>query len=61
MTAPGTRLRALVVDDERPALDELVYLLSQDPRVGEVVTSGLGSAIRRGTAWTRHRSPARQP
>lgn len=39
MTAPGTRLRALVVDDERPALDELVYLLSQDPRVGEVLTS----------------------
>ncbi len=27
----------LVVDDERPALDELQYLLDQDDRVGEVV------------------------
>jgi DNA-binding LytR/AlgR family response regulator len=26
----------LVVDDERPALDELAYLLNRDPRVGEV-------------------------
>lgn len=32
-------LRALVVDDERPALDELAYLLAQDDRVGEVLTS----------------------
>lgn len=31
-------LRVLVVDDERPALDELAYLLSQDDRVGEVIT-----------------------
>jgi DNA-binding LytR/AlgR family response regulator len=31
-------LRVLVVDDERPALDELAYLLSQDDRVGEVLT-----------------------
>ena len=30
-------LRVLVVDDERPALDELQYLLDQDDRVGEVV------------------------
>ncbi len=30
-------LRVLVVDDERPALDELQYLLTQDERVGEVV------------------------
>ncbi len=30
-------LRVLVVDDERPALDELSYLLEADPRVGEVV------------------------
>lgn len=37
MTTP--RLRALVVDDERPALDELAFLLSRDPRVGEVLTS----------------------
>jgi len=31
-------LRVLVVDDERPALDELAYLLSEDDRVGEVLT-----------------------
>lgn len=30
-------LRVLVVDDERPALDELEYLLAKDDRVGEVV------------------------
>ena len=34
-----TSLRVLVVDDERPALDELAYLLARDHRVGEVVTS----------------------
>jgi DNA-binding LytR/AlgR family response regulator len=34
-----TRLRCLVVDDERPALDELAYLLARDERVGEVLTS----------------------
>jgi DNA-binding LytR/AlgR family response regulator len=32
-------LRALVVDDERPALDELAYLLAHDDRIGEVLTS----------------------
>jgi len=32
-------LRVLVVDDERPALDELAYLLAAEPRVTEVVTS----------------------
>jgi DNA-binding LytR/AlgR family response regulator len=39
MTAPrqARPLRVLVVDDERPALDELEYLLSQDDRIGEVV------------------------
>lgn len=31
-------LRVLVVDDERPALDELAYLLEGDDRVGEVLT-----------------------
>jgi DNA-binding LytR/AlgR family response regulator len=31
-----SHLRVLVVDDERPALDELTYLLEHDPRVGEV-------------------------
>ena len=37
--APATEepgLRVLVIDDERPALDELGYLLGRDPRVGEV-------------------------
>ena len=33
------RLRVLVVDDERPALDELRYLLERDDRVGEVLTT----------------------
>ena len=36
MAAQG--LRVLVVDDERPSLDELAYLLSRDPRVAEVRT-----------------------
>lgn len=31
-------LRVLVVDDERPALDELAFLLGRDPRVREVLT-----------------------
>ncbi|HWJ81796.1 MAG TPA: LytTR family DNA-binding domain-containing protein [Nocardioides sp.] len=30
-------LRVLVVDDERPALDELTFLLRADERVGEVI------------------------
>jgi DNA-binding LytR/AlgR family response regulator len=34
----GTALHVLVVDDERPALDELVFLLRRDPRV-ETVTA----------------------
>jgi DNA-binding LytR/AlgR family response regulator len=32
-------LRVLVVDDERPALDELAWLLERDPRVGSVTTT----------------------
>jgi DNA-binding LytR/AlgR family response regulator len=32
-------MRVLVVDDERPALDELAYLLAAEPRVTDVVTS----------------------
>ncbi len=32
------RLRVLVIDDERPALDELAFLLTEDPRVAEVLT-----------------------
>ena len=34
-----TPLRVLVIDDERPALDELAFLLERDPRVGGVLTS----------------------
>ncbi|MEU7525559.1 LytTR family DNA-binding domain-containing protein [Saccharothrix sp. NPDC042600] len=30
------RLRVLAVDDEAPALDDLVYLLKADPRIGHV-------------------------
>jgi DNA-binding LytR/AlgR family response regulator len=40
MTAAS--LRVLVVDDERPALDELVWLLGRDARVADV--RGAGSA-----------------
>jgi DNA-binding LytR/AlgR family response regulator len=32
-------LKVLVVDDERPALDELAFLLARDDRIGEVLTS----------------------
>ena len=31
-----THLKVLVIDDERPALDELTFLLGRDPRIGEV-------------------------
>jgi DNA-binding LytR/AlgR family response regulator len=37
-TSPSP-LRVLVVDDERPALDELAWLLERDPRVGSVTTT----------------------
>ena len=37
MTPAREPLRVLVVDDERPALDELQYLLQHDARIGEVV------------------------
>ncbi len=37
MTARPPGLRVLVVDDERPALDELTFLLGRDERVGEVL------------------------
>jgi DNA-binding LytR/AlgR family response regulator len=37
-TAPAP-LRVLVVDDERPALDELAWLLGRDSRVGDVLTT----------------------
>ena len=42
-----TGLRVLVVDDERPALDELGWLLQRDDRVGEVRTaSSAAEALR---------------
>ncbi|HLF40256.1 MAG TPA: LytTR family DNA-binding domain-containing protein [Acidimicrobiia bacterium] len=39
MTGNGS-LAVLVVDDERPALDDLAYLLRQHPRIGSVTTAG---------------------
>ncbi|WP_067574667.1 LytR/AlgR family response regulator transcription factor [Nocardia acidivorans] len=33
-------LRVLAVDDERPALDELVYLLRAQPEIGEIHAAG---------------------
>src|SRR4051794_19054480 len=39
MNQEDTLLRVLVIDDERPALDELAFLLERDPRVGGVLTS----------------------
>ena len=39
MTTDVGLLRVLVIDDERPALDELAFLLERDPRVGGVLTS----------------------
>ena len=41
MTGPG--LTALVVDDERPALSELAWLLDQDERVAEVIPASSGT------------------
>lgn len=34
------QLNVLVVDDERPALDDLAYLLRQHPRIASVTTAG---------------------
>ncbi|WP_280438797.1 LytR/AlgR family response regulator transcription factor, partial [Nocardia cyriacigeorgica] len=40
-------LRVLAVDDEKPALDELVYLLREQPAVGEIhAASDATSALR---------------
>ena len=39
----GGRLRALVVDDELPALEELSWLLRQDERIGEIRTASSGA------------------
>ncbi len=38
MSHPPNLLTVLVIDDERPALDELSFLLHRDPRVGGVLT-----------------------
>ncbi|WP_344968967.1 LytR/AlgR family response regulator transcription factor [Salinactinospora qingdaonensis] len=40
-------LRALAVDDELPALEEMSYLLRHDPRVGEVATAADATAAMR--------------
>jgi DNA-binding LytR/AlgR family response regulator len=39
----GAALRALVVDDEAPALEELSWLLRQDDRISEVLTASSGA------------------
>ncbi|MFG3200408.1 LytR/AlgR family response regulator transcription factor [Streptomyces sp. NPDC048192] len=48
MGASDGPLRVLAVDDEEPALEELLYLLERDPRVGAVVpAAGPTEALRR--------------
>lgn len=42
-TPPAAGLRALVVDDEAPALSELTYLLHQDERIGDIRTASNGA------------------
>jgi DNA-binding LytR/AlgR family response regulator len=42
-TPPKAGLRALVVDDEAPALSELTYLLRQDQRIGHLRTASNGA------------------
>ncbi len=39
----GAALRALLVDDEAPALSELAFLLRQDHRIGEIRTAASGA------------------
>lgn len=51
--AEGELLRVLAVDDEAPALDELVWLLRQQDRIGEVVAAGSGAEALR----TLHERP----
>jgi len=43
MASSAPALRALVVDDEAPALDELTWLLERDPRIGRVRTASGGA------------------
>lgn len=40
-------MKVLIVDDERPALDELAFLLSRDPRIGEVLTCDTATEVLR--------------
>lgn len=40
-------LRVLAVDDERPALDELTFLLGRDPRIGSVYAASDGATALR--------------
>lgn len=42
-TQQQAQLRALVVDDEIPALEELAYLLGQDPRIGSIQKASSGA------------------
>jgi DNA-binding LytR/AlgR family response regulator len=42
-TSPPAGLRALVVDDEAPALSELTYLLRRDDRIGDIRTASNGA------------------
>ena len=42
-TSHQAGLRALVVDDEAPALSELAYLLRQDERIGDIRTASNGT------------------
>ena len=43
MATTPTPLRALVVDDEPPALSELAWLLDNDDRIGRVLTADSGA------------------
>ncbi|MEO6999074.1 MAG: LytTR family DNA-binding domain-containing protein [Terracoccus sp.] len=42
-----TTLRVLAVDDEAPALDELVWMLGRHPHVSQVLSAGSGEAALR--------------
>lgn len=42
-SSPGEPLRLLAVDDERPALEDLAFMLRRDPRVGEVLAADSGT------------------
>ncbi|GAA3149296.1 LytTR family DNA-binding domain-containing protein [Streptomyces rameus] len=50
-------LRVLAVDDEQPALDELLYLLGEDPRVGTAVAALEATEALRRLSGAMARSP----